>query len=298
MRPYSLYVRFLATKGIESCEEANQLLAEQDLNPVDEYEWDEVYQFVHGKLPESISNQILTKRYEGEEFLRHMNFIEVGELWKMEKKYATPETMKHRLIFDIKNDPIMRLTLNALIVKGCKNQDIVQDINMKFAYMIKEDHVRLYKKYFCNPEIMKRKDWKAFLKGTAGEERNMYFLALTQDLSAVKVALDLPTTIDISASLQTLLVSTYEKAKFYLALNSENANKEARSWISTMLAVTEKHQKYSKADIGDFAKSVQMEFDYVNNEFDTPDEATLKELAAKNLAAAGQKEEEEALKTQ
>jgi hypothetical protein len=216
----------------------------------------------------------------------------------MEKKFATPESLKRRLVYDIKNDPIMRLTMNALIVKGCKITDIVQDINMKFAYMIKDDHVKVYRKFFCNPEIMSRKSWKAYLRDLSGEERAMYFLSLTEDLSAVKVALDLPTSIDISGSLQTLLVSTYQKAKFYLTLNSEDANKEARAWITTMLSVAEKHQKYSKADIGDFAKSVQMEFDYVNNEFETPDEAVLKELAAKNLAAAGAKDEEEALKKQ
>lgn len=292
MRPYSLYVRFLATKGIESSEEANQFLDEFDLAPISDSEWDEVYTFVHKTVPEGISNQILNKRYEGEEFLRFMKVLDVQELWKMEKKFSTPETLKNRLIYDIKNDPIMRIAINALIVKGCKIPDIVQDINLKFSYMLKEEHVRLYKKFFTNPELMTRKDWKAYLKDLSGQDRAIYFLALTEDLAAVKVALDLPTNIDISGSLQTLLVSTYQKAKFYLNINSEDANKEARAWIATMLTVAEKHQKYSKADIGDFAKTIQMEFDYVNNDFDTPDEEILKELAAKNLAARDQVEED------
>ena len=154
---------------------------------------------------------------------------------------------------------------------------------MKFAYMVKEIHIQIYAKFFFNAAAMLRKDWKDYLPLTDGQERLILFTALSEPLDTLKTALDLPSRLDISGSLQNLLVGSYQKAKHFMKSNSPEANKEARAWIGVMLSVSEKHQKYSKADIGDFSKSIQMEFDYIDNTFYSPDEHTMLELQSKNM---------------
>ena len=39
--------------------------------------------------------------------------------------------------------------------------------------------------------------------------------------------------------------------------------------------LADKYEKYRSADSSDFSKSLQMEFEYIDNEFPTPDESTL-----------------------
>lgn len=281
-KPYDLYIRFLVTKGLTTHEEVNDKLDEFNLKHISADEFDKQYAVVHDHVPKPIADQIVNKRYEGNSFLRYMGILQVKELWEMEKGFDSPETKKLRLIYDIHNDAPMRLTINALLIKGSETPDIVQDINMKYAYMIKDAHVELYKKFFCNPSLMLRKDWKKYLPLVDGEERLILFTALSEPLDALKTALDLPSRLDISGSLQNLLVGSFQKAKHYMKSNSVEANREARAWIKTVLEVSDKHQKYSKADIGDFSKSIQMEFDYVSNDFVSPDEILMRELRAKN----------------
>jgi hypothetical protein len=282
MKPYDLYVRFLVTKGVPGHQEVNDLLKEVSLKPISEDEFEKQYHIVHDNITKPISDQIANQKFEGA-FLKYMGLLQVRELWQIEKPFLTPETAKHRLVYDIHHDPIMRLTINALIMKNMAVPDIVQDINMKFSYMLRDEHVMIYKKFFWNPEIMTRASWKSYLPLCDGQEKATLFTALTEDLDTVKNFLELPSRVDVSGSLQNLLVQSYHKAKHYLKLNTVEGNREARAWVGTVLAVAEKHQKYSRADVGDFAKSIQMEFDYVTADFDTPDNELLKELQAKNM---------------
>lgn len=290
MKPYDLYVRFLVTKGAVSHEAVNILLDDLSLKHITEDEFEKQYSIVHDNVPKPISDQISNGKYEGS-FLKWMNVLQVKELWEIEPKFRTPETAKLRLIYDIHHDPILRVTLNALITKGQKVPDVVQDVNMKFAYMLSEAHVKLYAKFFWNPESMTRQKWREYLKLVSGNERNILFIALTEPIEALKTHLDLPTRLELSASLSTLLTNSYQKAKHYMRINTPDAGREARAWIGTTLAIADKYQKYSKADTGDFAKSIQMEFDYVQNEFITPDVELLAELQKKN-APKGDEDQE------
>ena len=291
MKPYDLYIRFLVTKGCSGHEEVNKFLDDLNLKHISDAEFEAQYHIVHDNIPKPISDQIASQKYEGS-FLKWMSVLQVRELWDIEPKFRTPETARLRLIYDIHHDPVMRITLNSLITKAQKIPDIVQDINMKFSYMLKEEHVALYIKFFWNSSSMTRKAWREYLKLVNGNERNLLFIALTEPLEALKTHLELPTRIEISSSLSNLLTSSYQKAKHYLRINSPDAGREARAWIGTTLAIAEKYQKYSKADTGDFAKSIQMEFDYVQNDFLTPDSELLAELQAKNAPKGDEKSEE------
>ena len=281
VRPYDLYVRFLITKGVASYQEVNALLTEISLPTITSDDYDRQYTTVQDNIAKPVSDQITTGKHEGP-FLRWMGVLQVRELWTIEKRYQTPETLKLRLLYDIHNDPILRLAIHALITKQCKAEDIAQDINVKFSYMLTAEHITIYRKFFWNPEIMTRRSWRDYLSRVDGQEKTTLFMALSGPLDELKTFLDMPSKVDVSGGLQSLLVSSYGKAKHYLKLNTAEAGKEARAWISTALSVAEKYQKYSRADVGDFAKSLQMEFDYVQTDFVTPDEELLKELRSKN----------------
>jgi hypothetical protein len=152
--------------------------------------------------------------------------------------------------------------------------------------MIREDHIALYKKYFFDPQRMTRKDWKTFLADATDKEKHVYFTALTEPLDILKTELELPSDISVSQPLQILLTKADQKAKMYLDLSTPDANKEARAWISVVSDLTGKYEKYRTGDKTDFAKQLQMQFDFIDNDFPAPDAEVLnlltEELGLKN----------------
>lgn len=287
MRPYQNYLCFLVTKNL-SYQEVLADLEYNNLHKIDQDTYDKIKAEVHERLSLPISNQISDCRYDSN-FLKWMKYIGLGGLWEIEKKYISPQSAKMRLVYDIHQDPIMRLSINCLLIKKMSYPDIVQDINMKFSYMLREEHVELYRMFFFNPSIMSRKDWKMFLGICQNTEKANYFTALTESLEVVKANLDLPVNVDLSKTLQSLLQSSTMKAKHYLKFNDNNSNREARQWISTVLNVAGHYYKYSKADVGDFAKSVQMEFEFVETNFQTPDQEVLADISKRQMPELPQK---------
>lgn len=287
MRPYQNYLCFLVTKNLSFQEVLNDL-EDNNLHKIDQKTYDKIHEEVHARLTSPISNQLVDQRYDSN-FLKWMKYIGIGGLWELEKKFITPQSAKLRLVYDIHQDPIMRISINCLLIKKVSYPDISQDINMKFSYMLREEHVELYRMFFFNPSIMSRKDWRVFLNVCGNTERAHYFTALTEELEVVKASLDLPVSVDLSKTLQSLLQSSTMKAKHYLKFNDQNSNKEARQWISTVLNVAGHYYKYSKADVGDFAKSIQMEFEFVETNFQTPDQEVLAEISKKQMPELTQK---------
>lgn len=281
MRPYQNYLCFLVSKNL-TYQEVLTELEDNNLHKIEPKDYDKIHEEIHERLSAPISNQLVDQRYDSN-FLKWMKYIGLGQLWELEKKFITPQSAKLRLVYDIHQDPIMRISINCLLIKKVAYTDIVQDINMKYSYMLREEHVEIYRMFFFNPAIMSRKDWRIFLNVCGNTERANYFTALTEDLEVVKASLDLPVSVDLSKTLQSLLQSSTMKAKHYLKFNDNNSNKEARQWISTVLNVAGHYYKYSKADVGDFAKSIQMEFEFVETNFQTPDQEVLAEISKKQM---------------
>ena len=176
-QPYELYIRFLATKGIEEVDEVNEQLKELSLPTVRPEYFDKIYTFVHDSVPQPTSNQILSKRYDGD-FLKWMKVIDVQELWLFEKKYRTQESTYIRLAYDIHTDPKVRHTVNALMLNNESLGDICQSVNNKYSYMLKPEHLKIYNKFFWNPAIMTRKAWKEYIRSCDNYEKSLLFLFL------------------------------------------------------------------------------------------------------------------------
>lgn len=284
--PSDLYIRFLVTKGHDDQKKVDSLLKELGITSgVSQSDFDKQYDLVVRSVPSNIVKQIQNGIYEGD-FLKWMNALEVKDAWEAEPKFAVQEKRRiWLLLMGLLDDPHVKLCLNGLLIKGVNANDIAELVNTRFATMLREDHVKTYKKYFFDPQRMTRKDWKPFLSTATAKEKHIYFTALTESLDILKTELELPSDISVSQPLQILLTKAYQKAKIYLDLSTPEANKEARAWISVVSDLTGKYEKYRTGDKTDFAKQLQMQFEFVDDAFPTADAETLaslqEELSAK-----------------
>lgn len=280
MRPYDLYIRFIITKGVASCQDLNVELERLGLHTCAEDEFKKAYEFVHKTVTTPVSTQIIEKKTHGE-FYKWMKVLDVAELWDYERVFFKESARIIRLCYDVHHDPQLRITLNALLIKGCKHIDISQDLSAKFASMILPAHVAIYEKFFWNVRRMTRKDWRTYLRTCDEHETHILFTALTESLDVVRTTLDMPSRVSISESLQYLFTMSVIRAKRYLRLDHPAANAEARNWIKTVLVLADKYSKHRTGDAADFSKTLQLEFEYVEESFPTPDDALLSELKEK-----------------
>lgn len=276
--PFDIYIRFLVTKGFDSLRDVNDHLAELAIAKVPDEAFVAQYDLVEKSLPERIFRQLSTKQYEGD-FLKWMKFLEIEEFWQGEKNYVVPEVKRRiTVITGIHDDPYLKLCLNGLLIKNVNSKDTTDIINSRFSALLKEEHIDLYRKYFFDPRRLTRKDWKQFIKDQPNREKHIYFTALNEPLDVLKTELELPAQVSVSEPLQFLLTKSFQKAKDYLNVGTKEANAEARAWISQVVMLSEKYEKFKSGDKTDFAKQLQMEFDFIDNEFPQPDVDTMKEL--------------------
>lgn len=282
--PYDLYLRFLISKGMDDLKEVNSSLQELSIGTVWQSCYDKQFAVIDRSVPKGIITQIFSKKYNAD-FFKWMKILEIDDLWRAEKHFIEPEWKRiSTVVYGINDDPHLRLCLNALLMKGLRGRDITESINFKFSCMLKEEHVELYRRFFFDPQRMTRSDWKGFLKGCDSKEKHIYFTALSEPLDILKTELEMPANVNVTEPLQFLLTKSFVKAKQYLEFSTKEANNEARAWISQVLNITEKYMKYKSSDTTDFAKTLQMEFDFVDSEFPTPDAETLKQLQEELMA--------------
>lgn len=285
--PYDRYIRFLATQGIDDIKAMNASLKKLSLPPITQDALDEVWELLHRTLPKSVINQIERKRYSAE-FMRNMNALEIGELWLL-----VPQLSRHddrakevspyiKFVYNIHNDVWMRTCINALLIKNVSIEEISRILSSKFSTPLKERHIDYYRKFFFETSGMTRAAWKGYISRYRGKEHQIYFTALTENLEVLKTDLDLPAIVSVSDSLQYLLTKSMIKAKTFLNMGSIEANKEARAWIEQVVQLTDKYEKHRSGDQHDFAKSLQMEFDFADEDFGSPDVDMAHEVAEKN----------------
>lgn len=285
--PYELYLRFLVTKDSVVEDEVNSHLALLTLPSCTQKQIDEQYAFVQSTLPRGVLSQLENGSQGGADFLHWMRVIDVVEFWQAEKPFVTPATrLLSKFAMDIHDDLKLRMTINALLIKAVKSHDIMQAIQAKFATPLREEHIDLYRKFFFDPRRMTRAAWRTYLKGVSEQEQRIYFMALTETLDMLKSELDLPAKVSVSAMLQGLLTRSYHKARSFLDDNGISSAKEARAWIDQCLAIADKYEKYRSADQSDFSQSLQLEFEFVETTFETPDSETLREVAERAKAKA------------
>lgn len=285
--PYDLYVRFLVTKGAEDVESVNSNLAELNLPPIPDQAFDLQYAVVHDHVPAGIAAQITKKTYSVD-FLKWMEILQVAELWQGEKTAFTGKDQELRgrikLVYDVHQDPGLRMTINALLIKAVPARDLTQAINSKYASLLREVHIVVYEKFFFNPRQMTRAAWKNFIRAVQElnkREAAAYFVALSSPLDEVKTDLELPAKVSSSDSLQFIATKAFQKVKSALDTKTPEGDVAAQRWITTYLNVVDKYEKHRTGDQADFGNALQMEFEFINDEFLTPDPDVLKEITDK-----------------
>lgn len=274
--PYDLYLRFLVTKGMTDTKEVLDHLKEVAISrTLHDADFDAQYDLVLKSVTKPVAEQIESQNFDGD-FLKWARILEVPDLWKTEKRFLDPELRKRwNLILGSLDDPHLVLAINALLIKNVPLPDVADLISMRFSAALKEPHLELYRKFVFDPRRMTRKDWKAFLKDKEAKEKHIYFTALTESVDTLKTELELPADINVSFPLAFLLSKSFQKAKTYLEMQTPEAGREARAWIGQVTALTDKYEKYRTGDKADFAKQLQMQFDFIDNEFPTPDAGTM-----------------------
>lgn len=284
--PYDLYVRFLVSKGLDDIGDVNSELEALNLPKVPVAALNAQVAVVSTALPQGIKAQIENKSYSVD-FLKWMKVLQVDELWHYEQTPFTKDRERKaicKLAYDIHQDFPLRTTINALLIKAVPIKDIIQAVNQRFSSFLKDEHIRVYEKYFFNPRNMTRQAWRVFLETCESEDAAIYFTALSEPIEVVKTELELPSKTSSSENLQFLATKSFLMAKSHLSNKTPKSADEARKWIDIYLKVTDKYEKFRSGDMGDFANALQMEFDFVDTEFAEADPEVLKELSDRKKA--------------
>lgn len=176
--------------------------------------------------------------------------------------------------------PVMRISLDALIICKLDEEKLIQILPSQYSLRISEESLKLYKKYFGNYENFLRGDWKSYLNIVKNDSFifQRVFTALTKSSDEVLHICGLPTQKQYSDFLRNVLATADYKFKHYSRQNDPGADDAARKWAKIGVDSGEKYEKYGASDANDFAKLVQTEFEYVEQEFATIDEATMESI--------------------
>lgn len=279
--PYNLYIRYLVTCGYDDVTTLNGELKKRGLRPVGQRDLDDQWELIQSTLPKRLVES-LGKDKTSSEFLRYMKILEVDELWKAHptlKDSAMQSSVK--LVYSILLDTAMRVTINALLIKGLQIPEITRMVSTKFSTQITERQLGIYERYFCNARLMTRSAWKEYIKECGQSEKRVYFIALTESSEVLKTELDLPSLANVGDGLQWLFTKSLLKAKSYMDVGTPEADRAAVMWADQVVKLADKYEKYRSGDQNDFAKTLQMEFDFVDEPFETPDDTTYKEVSRK-----------------
>lgn len=291
--PYELFLRFLATRGLDTVGAFVVKLHSLGLPAVCQADIDRQFDLIYKVIPKIAISQIENDTPR-KELAQAAKVLEIEHLWYFEEEALSgdmgadfqTEARDHKkdmkLIYDVHQDRLLRLSMNALLMKDISSTEIVRILSGKFSMLLKEKHVDMYSKLFFNPAIMTRRDWRSFLKDCNVEDRKIYFTALTEDVEVLKTELDLPANINVSSTLQWLLTKSFRKAKEFINIGTPESNQEARAWMDQVLKLTDKYEKYRSGDQNDFSKALQMEFEFLEDDFGSPDDSLLSEVSSRD----------------
>lgn len=280
--PYDLYIRYLATTGIDDLHILNERLLKTGLRPVSQEDLDVHWDLIQNTMPQRVIESIGRKNYTPD-FLRHMKVLGVEELWRAEPKFKD-DAMRSAVkqVYDVLQDGILKITVNALLIKKLKVSEISRLVTTKFSVQITEKHIDIYSRYLFNSQKLTRGEWREYIKKCSDREKRVYFIALTEDAEVLKTELDLPALAHVGESLQWLFTKSFLKAKTFMDVGTPEADLSAMRWSDQVVKLADKYEKYRSGDQHDFGKMLQMEFEFVDEPFDTPDSATYQEVAKKS----------------
>jgi hypothetical protein len=267
--PHSLYIRFLASKGILDAKNINCELERLGIKEVSENIVDDQQRTIMELLPE-VKSKNLTAKKKHNDWLKWMKILDVYEARCAEDAYKNYDQLKSNAFIaarDILYDHKLSISINALLIKKVNYSTIAQSMNIRYQLGLTDLILKVYQKYFFNSETMHRSDWREYLKGCNDWEQHVYFTALTDSVDAVKFEIGLPASVKVTDELGFLLNKSFQKSKEHLRANTPTSAAEARKWIGVSLSLADKYEKYRDADTTDFGNALELELTHEREDF-------------------------------
>lgn len=299
--PYDLYVKFLITRGCTDITRLNETLESQFFLKVDDDTFARHFRELKVSLPAPIFTMIQKNKPVGFAFLKAMEDLGLKHLWWAQPEYSGNHeaTRKSFIVaMDALEDPFVRICMRAILLKEQNDEDICTAINSKYATHLTPESVSIWRQFFWNPALMLRSDWRTYLSRVTDQtEKAALFVALSEGSEEVRAHLGLQARISTTDTLQFLASQSYAKAKHHLKGNDPNSAFEAMRWMNQTKATLGMLEKYKAGDLRDFSKELQMQFEFIETQYETPDEAVLREVKEKNPASKEELSEKDAENT-
>ena len=271
--PYDLYIKFLITKGLDYDKICGVITDHGGICPSEVEVQEKSKELLDKHSPLVIKDIILRNKVKIKdtvEFLQHMKLLEVSELWLLENGFCGEhkDSMKHA--FDIFDNAKRRTELNCLLLNKRNSDDIEQIFMAQYNFTLRKRVLELYQKYFCNLNIMGKKDWVEYLRKENSTRKNLYLIAMNEDELRIKFELGFKTKIEYVKALDDIVATSYFKFKQNSSRNiNEENEKKARAWAKMLIDAGEKREKIQTGNMQEFSEALQMEFTFDEDQFPT-----------------------------
>jgi hypothetical protein len=222
-------------------------------------------------LPNSTRRRIERRQFD-EKDITFFEKCKFGYLYKVTfgDGHSDLKDLHRELKENILDQPIVRIAIECCLIKKIEADEICALVQSGFGIHIHPDVIKQFEQIFFDTSSFDKDDWRAYLNHVAETGENYaygkYFAALTKSRDEVMHLVGLPTRKSFSNFLETVLVTSDYKFKFYSRQGSQEGDRAARYWADIGLKAGERFEKYAAKDATDFASTIQTEFTYVNEE--------------------------------
>jgi hypothetical protein len=229
---------------------------------------DENFQLILNKYPDIKNKKMI---------LLAEKIYDLSAILDKDRKFFKNEKFSQDSYFlfnKVVENTILRWTICSFLLKNISQNEIKTLIDAKYQIKLDDGFFRLFKKYIFNISTFKKSDWIYYLRNCDLEEKNHLLNAMNQDEIRIKHDLGFSAKLKYTDILNDILLSSYYRFKDLLSdknINLDNS-KDAKGWAQIVFEAGDRKEKFSKGDLEDFGKQIQMEFTFENNNFPTFDE--------------------------
>jgi len=228
--------------------------------PKKEYKEHIVKSIKSSNLPKAIINHIFKPRATApKNHNKYVGSMGVADAYKDSKAFKSAYALFEDLNIRECLFPLLLLKLSA--------EEITALLNGKFGENYRTSQIEMFSKYFFDISIMKRADWSVFIAGLAGKEKENVLRAFNNKETEVRADMGLPTKLSVSENYQMMHILATEKFRLLMQSKDPGSDTQALKWAQLAMSSGDKYEKLKVGDIGDFSKDLQIEFDYIENDF-------------------------------
>jgi hypothetical protein len=266
--PYERYIIYRLLRG-DTFEEVNKRLMVLCLPLVKRHHFDQAKYLVN-KLHCPVGLRLVFNKDSmcpvpkaGVEFLATNNLDTIFAHEVNLKGYLTDEQRcATEGAYDIHKNPFARLAINTLLINKVSPQEISDLITRGHKETYSTAAIAEYAHYFWDCSEKSQNDWGEYIELLGYKERQVIFGALTQPLESIKFLISVPTQVEYAEFLKRSLEIASYKVNYFASINTAEADRQARCWMTAGMASGEKYTKYSRGDSGELFKALLFEIEH------------------------------------